>query len=199
MPRAVKTQSPGRLHMSGDRELKQEALDELLNWLDPDRERAASKYEIVRRALIIFFTNRGCAAAEDLADETINRVALKARELQEKFVGEPGKFFHGVARNVHLEHMRSQQKFVPLHDNLSAIAGPGPYDETVYECLERCLQALDPAQSELVRRYYHETRAAQRETLAKELGTNVGNLRVRVFRLVKHLYACVKKCVGRGG
>jgi RNA polymerase sigma factor (sigma-70 family) len=185
--------------MGADRELRQETLDALLDWLDPDRDLAAIKYENARRALVMFFSNRGCAEAEDLADEIINRVALKARKLQKTYVGEPGKYFHRVARFVHLEYLRRRGKFEPLPDNLSAGAGTGAYDETAHRCLERCLRALDPDQRELVSRYYSETRPEQHAELARALETNVRNLRVKVFRIVQKLRACVKKCIEQGG
>ena len=57
--------------------LTKEAFDALLGWLDPNREVAGQKYEVIRRRLITIFSCRGCAEAEDLADETINRVASK--------------------------------------------------------------------------------------------------------------------------
>ncbi len=57
--------------------LTQAALDSLLAWLDPDRDRAGAKYEAIRTRLIKVFVCRGCPEAEDLADETINRVASK--------------------------------------------------------------------------------------------------------------------------
>ena len=55
--------------------LSQEAFDALLKWLDSDREQAAMKYEEIRKRLIKIFTGRDCVEAEDLADETINRVS----------------------------------------------------------------------------------------------------------------------------
>ena len=48
-----------------------------LAWLAPDAETAGVEYERLRFRLINFFANRNCRFAEDLADETINRVLLK--------------------------------------------------------------------------------------------------------------------------
>ena len=55
--------------------LSQKAFDDLLDWLASNREQAGHKYEAIRRRLITIFTGRGCCDAEDLADETMNRVA----------------------------------------------------------------------------------------------------------------------------
>ena len=63
--------------------LSQEAFDALLKWLDSDREQAAMKYEDIRKRLIKIFTGRDCVEAEDLADETINRVVSKLDELEQ--------------------------------------------------------------------------------------------------------------------
>ena len=68
--------------------LSQEAFDALLDWLDPDREQAGMKYEQIRSRLIKIFTGRGCVDAEELADETINRVTRKLKEIQEEFTGD---------------------------------------------------------------------------------------------------------------
>ena len=44
-------------------DLNQEAFDELLAWLNPDRERAGRKYEDIRQRLIRIFMHRGCLTA----------------------------------------------------------------------------------------------------------------------------------------
>ena len=61
--------------------LTKEAFDSLLSWLDPDREWAGEKYEVIRARLIKVFAYRGCHTPEELADETINRVAKKIDEV----------------------------------------------------------------------------------------------------------------------
>ena len=52
------------------------------------------------------FVSKGFSDAEDLADETINRVAKKLPEIQDTYVGEPARYFHGVARYILREMMR---------------------------------------------------------------------------------------------
>ena len=59
--------------------LSQEAFDALLKWLDSDREQAAMKYEEIRKRLLRSLPD-DCVEAEDLADETINRVVSKLDE-----------------------------------------------------------------------------------------------------------------------
>ena len=74
-------------------ELSQEVFDALLAWLDSDREQAALKYEKIRGGLIKIFTGRACVEPEDLADETINRVAHKLKEIEKDFSGDPALYF----------------------------------------------------------------------------------------------------------
>ena len=84
--------------------LTKEALDKLLACLDQNREQAASRYEIIRRKLMKYFECRGCCSPEDLADETINRVARRIYEGKEIWTSEPANYFYGVARNVLKEY-----------------------------------------------------------------------------------------------
>src|ERR1017187_765621 len=65
--------------------LTQGPFDRFLARLDPDREQAGKKYEILRCKLITFFRYRDCPEAEDLTDETMDRVIRKqgAEEIQE--------------------------------------------------------------------------------------------------------------------
>lgn len=86
--------------------ISQEAFDTMLDWLDADRERAGCKYEAIRLRLIKIFTCRGCQAAEELADETINRVIGRIVEIANGYRGDPALYFYGVAQKVFLEYSR---------------------------------------------------------------------------------------------
>ena len=94
--------------MKDERDWEGENFEHLLEWLDPDRERAGARYEEIRRALIKIFAGRGCAEPEDLADETLRRVCRKVRTLAPTYVGDPACYFYGVAQNVHLESLRGR-------------------------------------------------------------------------------------------
>jgi DNA-directed RNA polymerase specialized sigma24 family protein len=174
--------------------LTQEAFDGLLAWLDADREQAGRKYEAVRRRLIQIFTCRGCRDAEDLADETINRVTLKVPEVAPGYTGDPALYFYGVAQKVHLESLRRKPHVPP---NPSA----PPDLELEYECLERCMERLPPSQRELVLEYYREDRRAKidfRKELARRLGVELNALRIRAHRIRTTLRECVRECVESG-
>jgi RNA polymerase sigma factor (sigma-70 family) len=167
--------------------------DALLLWLNPDREQAGQKYEEIRRRLIKIFTCRGCYEPEDLADETINRVVKRLKDIEAGFTGDPSLYFYGVASKVHLEYVRRK----PV-----ALSPPPRQDsdelEREYECLERCIERLTPENRELVTQYYQEEKRAKidhRKRLAERLGIALNALRIRAHRIRGTLQQCVQDCL----
>ena len=77
--------------MKLSRELSEDSFNRFLSLLDTDRERAGAEYEILHRKLVRFFEWRECYNGEELADETVNRVARKLAEGHE-FSGNPIDF-----------------------------------------------------------------------------------------------------------
>ena len=189
--------------MNRERVLTKESFDKLLDWLDSDRERAGSKYEAIRLRLIKIFTCRGCSEAEELADETINRVIFKIMEVAKSYVGDPALYFYGVSQKVYLEHLRKVQsrQAQPLEDpaagSLPAITLADDIEQE-YECLERCLEGLPADNRKLVLEYYQQERRAKidhRKRLAAELGIAVNALRIRAHRIRLLLQRCVHDCL----
>ena len=177
--------------------LDQESFDRLLAWLDADRDRAADKYERIRYSLIRIFTCRGCPEAEDLADETFNRVAKKVGEVAATYVGDPALYFYGVAHNVHLEYLRKKARQLPPSLPLPQ-PPPNGDAEPEYECLESCMEHLPPASRKLVLEYYQEEKQAKinhRKQLAEQLGIALNALRIRAYRIRATLQECVRDCV----
>ncbi len=177
--------------------LTQEAFDNLLTWLDPDREQAGRRYEEIRRRLIRIFTCRGCLEPDDLADETINRVTKKLREIIDTYTGDPALYFYGVAQNVHLEYLRRKPPPVVPQRPPSRIDQPDDIDQE-YECLERCIARLTSAQRDLVLNYYQEEKQAKidrRKELAHRLGIGPNALRIRAHRIRATLQQCVEGCL----
>jgi DNA-directed RNA polymerase specialized sigma24 family protein len=184
--------------------LTQDAFESLLDWLDPDRDRAASKYETIRLRLIKLFTCRGCNEAEDLADETINRVTAKVVDIASTYTGDPALYFYGVSHKVHLEYLRKtrvQQTLVSVDSNTD-LSTPsvslGDDIEPEYQCLERCLEHLPTENRDLVMRYYQQEKQAKiehRKVLATELGIAVNALRIRAHRIRLVLQHCVQNCL----
>lgn len=173
--------------------LTKEGFDKLLDWLDTDRERAGTTYENIRLRLIRIFARRGCGEAEDLADETINRVTSKIEQVSAQYVGNPAFYFYGVAHKVHLEYVRIQHKRLPDPPIESV-----PDDDTYYECLDRCMQLLPADSRNLVLRYYRDDEKAKidnRKELADDLGIAVNALRIRAHRIRLILQKCIQSCV----
>lgn len=180
--------------MNKNWQLSQEAFDALLAWLDSDREQAAMKYEKIRSGLIKIFKGRGCIEPEDLADETINRVTSKLKEIEKDFTGDRTRYFFGVANKVHLEHLRKK-----LPQPLPSPPNDPHRIELEYNCLERCIDRLSKDDRELLLRYGAEGRKETelRRALAEERGIAPNALRIRVYRIRQALKNCVEKCVER--
>lgn len=173
--------------------LTQTAFDQLLDWLDPDREQAGRKYQNIRLKLVKILACNGSASPEDLADEAINRVAKRVPEIAPTYVGDPALYFFGVAQNVFRESLKKRAYAPP----------PPPPDaadekERRHQCLEGCMQRLPPESREMIREYYGEVKRVkidQRKGLAERLGIAPNALRIRVHRLRAALKECVFECM----
>lgn len=174
--------------------IREEPFDVLLTWLDPDRDSAGRKYETIRSGLIRIFVAKGFNDAEDLADETITRVVKRLPDIIESYVGEPAKYFHGVARNVILEAGRRKEIATDV-STASWISSTHHSDE--YECLMRCLKFLNPAKQELILDYYvyeGHAKIEHHDRMANELGISKGALRLRAHHIRADLEKCVVNC-----
>lgn len=172
-----------------------------LNWLDQDVENAARRYEQVRQNLITILTRRGCHRAEELADETFNRVMRRLPEMINTYVGEPAKYIIVVARNLHLEYVKEMERLESLpdhdHTNLS-VSQADDTKEMEAGCLERCLRQLSQEQRKLVVDYYLEDKRAKidhRKKMADELGIGLNALRIRAHRIRAALEDCLNHCL----
>lgn len=173
--------------------LTQTEFNDFLVWLDPDPERAAARYEGIRRRLIWFYLNRQCSPAEDLTDETINRVVKKPKEWKEKYEGDPMAYFHAVAKNVFREYCRTlNRKIEPPLDTSH------PELESHLACLKECIAKLDNESRNLILHYYKARKRAKIDC-HKEMGDKMklspGALRARIHRIRIKLRECVEKCL----
>ena len=172
--------------------LTQEAFDSLLSWLDPEREPAGEKYEEIRARLIKVFAYRGCHTPEELADETINRVAKKIDSVAESYDGDPALFFYGVAQMIHLEYLRRTTVLPP------PVASPPEDVEKEHQCLDECLDRLTAGNRELILQYYTDesrTKINNRKQLAQRLGIGPNALRIRAHRVRDSLERCIDVCL----
>jgi RNA polymerase sigma factor (sigma-70 family) len=193
--------------------INREAFDRMLAELHPDSERAGEQYEKIRRKLVKLFEWRGCAHAEECADETFNRVAQKICEGTSIWADDPYSYFHGVALNVLREYWRSAEQTAKTLEEVAQIQGRSidPEDlllreteqrkkERLLECLNRCLQKLPPESLHLITRYHQGGETldkARRKELAQSLGIPLNALRIRAYRIRAAIEECVENCIER--
>src|ERR1700712_2383587 len=120
----------------------------LLGQLDTDRERAGERYETIRRKLVRLFEWRGCVMPEDLADETMNRVARRLGEGVELRSSDPYGYFCGVAHLVFKESLRRAAREQRVLAEGGAWSPPafddGEPSDRRLDGLRRCLAQLAP-------------------------------------------------------
>jgi DNA-directed RNA polymerase specialized sigma24 family protein len=180
----------------------QEAFEKLLLCLHPDRERAGEEYEMLRLKLQEYFRSRACLAADELADETLNRLAKKVAEGEE--VRDVLRYCYGLARWVRIEHSRKPEANRVSFDDLPVT--PFVLQDSLVRkereaCFHHCLGQLPAKERELVVEYWdHENqkhRDARRE-MAERLQITLTALRIRVSRIKDKLQACFSDCLERG-
>lgn len=185
----VKTASVGELTAS--------VYERLMNWLDSDYQRAGEKYVDIRNGLVRFFTFQGVFDAEELADKTVERVALRVSELSKDYKGDPRQYFLRAAKFVLKEH----QKAKPVLSEAGAAYSYASEEQSnqADECLNKCLQELSIEDRYLILQYYRfdKTNKHAHTKIAASLGISVNALRLRVFRLRKTIKNCVEACLER--
>src|SRR6185503_6276943 len=174
----------------------QEDFDRLLAWLDPDREQAGATYEKIRWRLITIFAARNCATPEDLADETLDRVARRVAEIEPDYTGDRALYFFGVANNVHHEYLKRP----PPPEPRDELTTDTENQERTHDCLEQCLRKLPEDSRTLILRYYSQEKQAKihlHKQMAEELAITINTLRLRILRMKEKLQPCVERCLER--
>jgi RNA polymerase sigma factor (sigma-70 family) len=190
--------------------LSKGALQRLLDWLGGDPNSDGRAYVEMRRRLRDYFGRKNCHAADDLADETLTRVARRLEEEGITRDATPARYCYVVARFVFLEQLR-ENKAHPIitSGDLPEPSAPAAAQdaeaararEALLACLEHCLQELDPLNRRIIRRYYigsARVKIDNRRELADSLGLSVNALTIRACRIRMRLEACVRRCAGAG-
>lgn len=189
--------------MKKDLTLTQEDFDSLLGWLSADREESGVLYEKIREGLIRFFRFRGCDDPSTLADETINRVALKVNTFDSAKDVKTITYFYGFASNVFLEHSRVNKKrevSLDAEDSPTArnLRAAEDTPDVECDCLEKCLAKLPRDESALVVEYYGKDKSEKfemRRKMAETLHLKMPALHTKVFRIRSVLRECLEKCL----
>jgi DNA-directed RNA polymerase specialized sigma24 family protein len=192
--------------------LTSEAFRRLLDWLDGGASSDGLKYLEMRRRLVAYFDRKNCPTPDELADETLNRVARRLEEEGAIETDAPARYCYIVARFVFMEHLRETRRGDALANDLrqraraDGLAAAEADDarevkERRLNCLEQCLNKLEAAGREVIARYYVGTarvKIEHRRALAEELGVTMNALSIRACRIRDRLEACVRECVGAG-
>ena len=197
-PNFPTTLNNGQLQLPASKvkqEVTRERFEGFLDWLSPDRERAGEEYERLRFRLCTFFSQRQCGFADELADETINRVILKSSEeqIQNKLA-----YCYGVARNVYRESLRKERPHLDI-DEVEIAANAPAQQSFSSECLDKCLEKLPPESRNLLLDYFSEAKLAKiklHRNISENLKTSQTAVRMRVMRYKLKLKICVQECMG---
>jgi len=178
-----------------------EGFDELLGWLDQNREQASEAYLDLRHGLVRIFIWNQCSDPEGLTDEVFDRVIRKLPGLRDIYEGNPRLYFYAVANNLIKEHRKVAKSQIPLDDIDIPIEDSLVGEETLEmrnECLEMCLKVLDAEKRDLILSYYSKEKrekSIHRAEMARRLGVSIGTLRVRMMRIRDNLEECIEHCL----
>jgi DNA-directed RNA polymerase specialized sigma24 family protein len=186
--------------------LTQLAFSRLLEWLDDGVDSQGETYLEMRRRLVMYFDRRNRLSADELADETLNRIG-RTLEKTTITIRPPARYCYVVAKFVLLEDFRRERQHVALDESRGETSAIGArlarvddgmaLTERRLECLDRCLDELKPEQRELVVDYYRDTRRQKierRREIAKRLGISMNALGIRACRIRSALETCVETC-----
>jgi len=141
--------------------------------------------------------SKGLSDAEDLADETINRVTKKLLEIRDTYVGEPARYFHGVARFIILEVNRRKEIAV---EEVPVVSTEDEVHSDEYDCLVKCLRFMSADKREMILDFYTydgRDKIEQHKRMANELGITDGALRGRAHHVRGSLEKCIQQCIER--
>ena len=190
--------------------LTREVFRQFLRWLDEGVESNGERYLEMRRRLVRYFDHRNCSSPDDLADETLNRVARKLEEKGEIVGVAPAHYCYIVARLIFLESARRKDQDGPSFDDtarfgglMASLAAPSELatdtaaKEKLFTCLEQCLSKLRTQDRELILDYYRgeqREKIERRSQMATHLGLSMNAMSIRACRIRTKLEACVRTC-----
>jgi RNA polymerase sigma factor (sigma-70 family) len=188
--------------MARDSAIPPESFEEILAWLNSDRDVAATIYVQLRHDLAKIFSYRGCGDPDGLTDEVFDRVARKVDQVRPTYKGDPRLYFRAVANNLVKEDLKRVKTKVSLED----VDLPEPITDqsqkeeaaAMEECLQSCLQRLSARDRELIVGYYAKEKQAKidhRSELADRFAISVETLRVKVYRIRLSLQECIERCL----
>jgi DNA-directed RNA polymerase specialized sigma24 family protein len=185
------------------------AFTRLLEWLDDGVDSHGHTYLEMRRRLTSYFDRRGRRFADDLADETLNRIGRTLEQDGAIAITPQARYCYVIARFVLLEDIRREQLDLRRHESRPTTPESWPardataHDEELVarearlESLDHGLQALSPERRALIVDYYRDAgpqKIARRRELARQLGITMNALGIRVSRIRAALEARMAEC-----
>jgi DNA-directed RNA polymerase specialized sigma24 family protein len=182
------------------------AFQNLLTWLDNEKNSDGERYLEIRRRLVYFFERKDCRNSDDLADETLNRVARRLEEEGKIEAETPAKFCYITAKFVFLESLRDNEKLSVQIDEVventlvSNNSDEKDLKEIRLSCLDNCTSNLDATNREIIFGYYYgeeRVKINYRRSLAAKHDLSVNALSIRACRIREKLQNCMEKCMGK--
>jgi hypothetical protein len=174
-----------------------EEFTRFLKHLSTDPDEAGRRYVLLRQNLVAYFSRHRISDPDAVADETLDRAAMKIAE--GAVVPEIKPYCLGIARYIVKERLRkddrdntANREYVQELSNQSS-----EQVEWIYRVLLPCFQQLDDDDQKLLIEYcqvmHGRERAEHRRKLAEKRGTTLLGLRMRVTRIRTRLAECVKQ------
>ncbi|MGH9425798.1 MAG: RNA polymerase sigma factor, partial [Terriglobia bacterium] len=115
------------------------------------------------------------------------------------YEGDPYPYLVRVANNLVSEHKGKAAKVTSLPDDFHLeIQSSDEELEHTFECLDRCMEKLQPTKRQVVLEYYQENKKAKierRKKIAASLDIPLNALRIRMCRTRDSLHQCVLQCL----
>lgn len=182
--------------MKRERSPTPEEFEKLLAWLNSDPEEAGRKFNLIHSRLIKVFASRGCIDAEALADEVINRVAVRIDKVMTSY-SDPLRCCLGFVEFVYQEYQREEQKRITFIEPQRRSTEELERED---ECLTQCLGSLPESERDLLVLYFQGEKRARinrRKQLAVELVLTANALRIRAYKLRKEVHQCLVLCLSQ--
>jgi DNA-directed RNA polymerase specialized sigma24 family protein len=187
----------------------QDAFHRFLSWLDEGANSDGQRYLELRRRLVFYFDRKNCLDSDELADETLSRVAQKLEDKGSITGLSPAHYCYVVAKFVFLEHLRQAKRGQAGLDELTEAhldsAGTARFQgaatadsgQRIHDCLDSCLAELPAADRGLILEYYQgeqRVKIERRSRLATRLRLSMNALTIRACRVRNKLEACLAEC-----
>lgn len=151
------------------------------------------------------FISGGCLDAESLADEVMNRVAVRIDKVVSDYKGDPARCLQGFAEFVALEDRKERNARIDIEKVEQSIL---PEDREREEderrkreredaCLEGCMKEFTGEERALYQGYFQNDMKAKlaRKKLAEDLGITANALRIKAHRVSRRLRRCLDGCL----